>query len=133
MSLAVGLMAQMTITLMSITTNRSYQAKKFYADVFHWDFKAHGPESKASPDEIATFAFPDPSLEKLSGGIKKVDGQEGKVKEGGPVVYLYVEDLGDVAQVCLYSVPLSSFHSLFFLCSFFALPLSSKLHRCCYC
>ncbi len=43
-----------------------------------------------------------PNFQKLSGGIKKVDGQEGEGRKGGPVVYLYVDDLEAAAQVCLF-------------------------------
>lgn len=68
------------------------------------------------------FNFPDPKFEKVGGGIKKADS-EGK-KGGGPILYLYVQDLEEAAKVGLSSVcfcglpalsiPLSRYHSTTF-------------------
>ncbi|KAF7509061.1 hypothetical protein GJ744_008456 [Endocarpon pusillum] len=71
------------------------RAKKFYAEVFNWKFRSD-PKA-AEYKDVAMFSFPDPRFERLGGGIKKTTDPEGK-KGGGPIVYLYVESLEDVAK-----------------------------------
>ena len=70
-------------------------AKRFYSQVFDWNFK---PASDDYPeDKLAMFTYPDPKLSTLGGGIVK---QEPDKIKSGFIVYLYVDSIEETLAVC---------------------------------